>query len=370
MTKLKIFLFCLLLSSFFVLPQLATANDLILQIPIGERQSIAVSGSSFSEYVKAVLIFASSAIVVLSIVMIIVGGIQWVILSPTPERISQAKDTIFKSFVGMFIAIFAVFILQTVSPGTVELKPLEIQSANGLVCCKTGTTLKWTAIGECAGEQVSVNKCIGKGGDKGIDEECASSARCLQGLYCSAIWKTCQPKKGQNQDCVGEEINGRDNLVCISGDCGIIINPGKCSGGQGTAKPGEPCSNSGMCDGGFCTSAGVCERYRDYGADCDGVAIDEDNRVCGPNDSLAICNDGFLSLGGSDTCIFPPGTAGVNNYCTHMDQCQSDLFCQGAGVNKCQEKSGPGQACTDGQVLGGNGDDMCTTGNCNGTTCE
>nr|MBD3359305.1 hypothetical protein [Candidatus Buchananbacteria bacterium] len=129
------FLFNLIIISCLIAP-FALATELQLQIPIGDRQSFTVSGSTIGEYIQAIIVFASGAIISLAIVMIIVGGIQWIISGGVPNKISNAKNTILKAFLGMFIAIFAVFILETINPNLVQFKSLSPKTQEKLPCCE------------------------------------------------------------------------------------------------------------------------------------------------------------------------------------------------------------------------------------------
>jgi|GEM_PF-5106809 len=286
--------------------------QLQLQVPIGNLSLMIISNSSIGQYIKAVYVFASAVTVALAIIMIMIGGVQWILSGGEPNKIGEAKNTIIKALLGMFIALFAVFMLQTVSPGTVTFQPIvpegiagmanpastELQNITDTIntdakckgyknCpdCSKDTDCKWytgTGVKECPtttkeGEYCGIED-IGKILDIHVGMDCLSNEACVAALtqaYCQKAEKqTCQAQKSDGQPCSSSEIvDGNANNVCVNKIC----TEGKC-GGSITYGPGGQklingkevkCTNISNClPDSYCDASGLCFKKLPKGGAC------------------------------------------------------------------------------------------------------
>lgn len=296
-------------------------NQLQLQIPIGERQSLTISGSTIAEYIEAVIIFASAAIVALAIVMVIVGGIQWIIAAGAPNKISNAKDTIVKAFLGLFLALFSVFILQTLNPALVRFEPLDVAGIEGVNCCDIDGKYSSLTPGECSaqgGTSVDYFKCI----ENKItsDQLCADEA---------------------TVKCNEEYTNTTTNATCIGKKCDPAAsgNPQICrDDGTGTfackeCKPlNAECTDHNECCENVCQHVGdkdICVSVDGSGDGLfDACSITPGDFGCKPG---LVCSDGYSP----DLCVY--GYTG--NKCNDDTDCAVGYVCINDGINHCEPKA-------------------------------
>jgi hypothetical protein len=314
------FLLSLIIINYQAIP-VALGAELQLQIPIGEKQTLEISGSTIGEYIQAVVMFASAAIISLAIVMVIVGGIQWVISGGSPDKIGNAKNTIVKAFLGMFIAIFAVFVLQTINPALVRFAPLTLTNIERLQCCKIDGNYFNIGPDECeskGGSVVDYTKCIE---NKIVrDELCADKA---------------------SKPCGQEYKNPTTNATCFGTKCSPAASgaPQVCRD-DGTGKltcktckkEGEECVDHIECCEGVCGRVGdkdVCTTV-----DGSGNGIWD---ACSLSGTLVGCKSGLVcsTAYSPDQCVY--GYTG--NQCNDDSDCAAGYVCVTDGFNHCKPKA-------------------------------
>jgi len=73
-------------------------------------------------YIKKIYNFAIGVIAIIAVVMIMIGGLQWIFAAGNPGTISQAKSNITAAVSGLILALASYVILNTINPSLVELK--------------------------------------------------------------------------------------------------------------------------------------------------------------------------------------------------------------------------------------------------------
>jgi uncharacterized membrane protein len=96
----------------------------------GDDGQITISQSSFAEYVNTLIQVAIGFAILLSVIMVIAGGVEYMGARSVTNK-DDAKDRISKAIGGLVLALSAVVILQTINPNLVELKALEEVSVQG-----------------------------------------------------------------------------------------------------------------------------------------------------------------------------------------------------------------------------------------------
>jgi len=311
---------------------LAAADiKLQLQVPISGISEMTITGSSFGQYIKAAYEFGSSAIVVLAIVMIMSGGVKWIFSGGDSGKIGEAKDTILKAALGLFIAIFAIFMLQIVSPGTTNLKSLSPEEIVGLECCQMGSTFTYLNVDACTrqkGKAVAPNLCL----------MASAVAKCADDLT--------HPCAKEYEDTFGNPCIGKD---CTSAGgnkiCGQVNNAWSCIDCK---KSNEACTGNRECCSGSCTKELKCTDLSlilaYLGNSCNSNANCTSPLICETNNG--------------NTCSF--GRQG--NDCSRNEECNGSgtpvFFCDTIGRNfcnavlpyaKCKSKDTcpPGYECQD-----------------------
>ncbi len=91
--------------------------NLPLEVPIGKMKV----ASTLGHYIGAIYQWSIAALSILAVVMIMVGGIQWIIAGGDASQISRAKSTITNSIFGLLIALSSYLILKTINPDLLKL---------------------------------------------------------------------------------------------------------------------------------------------------------------------------------------------------------------------------------------------------------
>ncbi len=103
--------------------------------PNGNVQTtVAIGGirsfASPSDFIQTIFRFGVGALIVLSVIMIIIGGFQWSVSAGNGSAIEEAKNKIKKSIIGLVLVICSVTILQTINPYLVHLRLPQVWMIN------------------------------------------------------------------------------------------------------------------------------------------------------------------------------------------------------------------------------------------------
>lgn len=113
------------------------------------------STAPLAEYIRWVYKFLIGIVGILATVMLMYGGLRWIMGAADSGSINEAKSTITSSLVGLTLAVTSYLILATVNPALVNVKPTSIATVSAMGCCN-----KMKVGGQCG--QVSADKCDGK----------------------------------------------------------------------------------------------------------------------------------------------------------------------------------------------------------------
>jgi len=92
--------------------------NLISPLPGGTNS---LSGENiFPQYARQLFAFALSAAAVLAFGMLVMGGIQYIASAGNESILKDAKDRIWNALIGLFLALAAWLILNTINPALVS----------------------------------------------------------------------------------------------------------------------------------------------------------------------------------------------------------------------------------------------------------
>lgn len=247
----------------------------------------------------------------LALLMFVYGGFTWLTSGGESGKIDAGKKILINSVIGIAITFFAYIIVVFV--------------VNALTA---SSGWKWDAKLTCTPlaplEPPKVEDRGGPGGGetqgKKLGETCAKTNECETTLYCDKATTKCATKIATTQrpvgtpidyippgsvKCLGMEIEDNDNLACTSGKC---------------------CT----------TSVG--------------------GLLCGPKDYCTVSTD-----------------AGGGENCSASKPCQEGLYCYkvnaGDTSGTCQRKKDKNTPCYSYNIIGGDVDDICLSGNCDRSVC-
>lgn len=282
-----------------------------ISIPNSEFDGSAVPAGKYDEgtgkmdsdllarYIKAFYNYGLTIAGILATLVLMGGGVLWLISGGDSGKVGQAKELITGSIVGMVILVCAWIILNTINPNLVNLKSVitPVVKKVSYCCdqtlgnipmnqdgtCKTGAKCDSGSVcrnNKTAGQTTNNFVCINKN-----DYGCCEWRKNNQSLYCKAV------KKGNPcpanptgytygtyyaQWCENGEWNAGSDLTgtCLqkTAICGGADNTDSCySGGSGTCyneqcwvgvgKLNEPCGND---NGAKCFDGTIGDMCPDY----------------------------------------------------------------------------------------------------------
>jgi len=206
----------------FVPPPATPPLTLKLQIPIpGLAQTITIDGDTIGTYISAVYKFFVGALAIIAVVMIMIGGFQWLMAAGSAEKVSHAKETIFGAIIGLVLALTSYLLLYTLNPNLVQYQSLIVNDVNPVDI----TPSNWPT--DCTQELQSPVHLTENFLTPGNENQCEywlSQCQNVQG---------CQGANGENYvyDMTvfysGAELFGETFICC---KCGDVEQPYLCSG--------------------------------------------------------------------------------------------------------------------------------------------
>jgi len=98
----------------------------------GQAEEISVTqyyADSLPDFVKKFYTFSIGVIAIIAVLMIMIGGLQWIFAAGSATKISNAKSRIFAALAGLILALFSYVILNTLNP---RLTNLELPGVTGI----------------------------------------------------------------------------------------------------------------------------------------------------------------------------------------------------------------------------------------------
>lgn len=286
----------LLSGGFFALPALAQEKSVTEPIPITTpRLNIpiptlpklsevppATPGEAVvipwvGEYFAAAYQYFVGVAVIVAIIMMMVGGLQWSASAGSGERINAAKSKITNGLLGMFLALGSYLILFTINPDLVKFKALSIPSIIEI------------SINETLSEQHKADESATGGGATSSAQEQANKVKIQNCQTATPSQKFTGPNSGSKikytylgkLDCSG--VKGVRDLKAngkSSGVTTVVLHEG-----GNTAKIiawwNKQCAAEGKCfgshfnieeDGTIQQLAGI-DKYVSHGNDTNGYSI-------------------------------------------------------------------------------------------------
>ena len=146
---LAIFIFQLACLLFLTLApnigQAATSAPFKPQVGIGSDFQAGTSytpdGSTamIAKYIRAIYKYAIGIVGILAAVVLMIGGVMWIVAGGNSTAIGEAKSWIGASLTGLVLALMSYLILATINPALVDLKTTTIKKIEEI---KTQSTLK------------------------------------------------------------------------------------------------------------------------------------------------------------------------------------------------------------------------------------
>ncbi len=197
----------------YCFPKPENVMSTVLNVKIGSLEQTADLG----EYVSTVYRFMISAGTLIAIVLVMVGGAQWVLASGSGD-VSKAKKRIMDAVIGLVLLLFTYLIMFTVNPYLVQMKVPQFPMVRTITLPDDNSCEKLKTEGN------TVDPTTGKCGDNpsaltaGVD-----GASIPDGMTCQ--WADCSHKGlygtafgSEFYSCITTRSNTRDCHNCIDID--------------------------------------------------------------------------------------------------------------------------------------------------------
>jgi hypothetical protein len=152
------------------------------------------STAMIGQYIRAIYKYAIGIVGILAAVVLMIGGIMWIVAGGSSTMIGEAKSWIGASLTGLVIALCSYLILATVNPALVDFKTTAVKTVTTDITAigSIGTCATGSKIGDScnngAGWCDSVKNCFGKANE---NEWCGDgSGQC----YSATTLQTLNPK--------------------------------------------------------------------------------------------------------------------------------------------------------------------------------
>ena len=98
------------------------AGGYCLLTPLGNTITVSSDNSAFSNYLQQIINMAISATAAISIIMLIIGGLEYILSSVSEAAKKEGKERITNAIVGVLIALSGYLILNTINPNLLKLE--------------------------------------------------------------------------------------------------------------------------------------------------------------------------------------------------------------------------------------------------------
>jgi len=295
----------------------------------GLPSSFEVESNTLGLYIKIWYEYLLYVAGVLAVIVVMVGGFQWITAGGNQSKIGEAKERIISAIIGLFLALGSYLLLYTINPELVkihdlnmpDIEPINIYCEDVSKLRKVGDTGEYTIDGsetEC-GEYYeyvvdeSIFKCRGRSCfkegasyvckiDKCVNESVSynhpcddnKDSDCIPPNVCKSYAARqdggtglCGLRSGQDGYC-SEDLDCVEDYSCISSRCKHDVS-GLCEG----LSPGDTCVNSE--ENGYCNNQLACFACASVGDNCGSphgpqYVCPNPQGICGSNNGGDYCD--------------------------------------------------------------------------------
>lgn len=251
-----------------------------LTFAIGNKQTVLDLG----DYIAAVYTYAVSVAGIFAIIMMMIGGFQWMTARDNPQIAQDAKERISNALIGLAITLFAFLVLNTVNPDIVLLRLPKIEvikrSEFAVVACEN------TGLCVPCGQQYGIKLIRGANETRGGQPP-----------------TSCNQSLGIDQPGMTSNLEDPD-IIALCVGTGCKKKDGSCSDANHRCLPADPGGSTTFCQENVTTnptvsasttlSGGaisyVCKACNGIGTEC---SVDGRDSSC----CSGFCSDGFCGTG-------------------------------------------------------------------------
>ncbi len=268
----------------FSSPEIANAQETFkANVPIGQDIVFDKTTAPIAAYVKSVYTYAVGAVGILAAVMLMIGGLRWILAGGNPSSIGEAKEMIFAAITGMVLVLTSYIVLSQVNPALVNLSS-NVTSLKFDVKSSTNSSEKNCSWTETQKVKTGSETTSGTGNTgcppntpSGTDSDCAATKKPGDNYACCCSYQQ-QPgcSWAANNTCQENQTKYSYSAIDLTGSSNNLLAVKLCGSNVGsnqtcccpTIPPGCPNDykiNCKACDNctdiylGMCKNASSCK---------------------------------------------------------------------------------------------------------------
>lgn len=179
---------------------------------------------NIANYIRAIYKYAIGIVGILAAVVLMIGGVMWVVAGGSATMIGEAKSWIGAALTGLVLALMSYLILATVNPALVNFKTTGIKTVEE---SKEESKIK-SELAEC----------------------CQNDSDCTLGYICN--------KNILSGDCYGKEGYGACQIASGLSENSLCTNSNQCQSPLKCIAPTGTSSYRCVTVGGDCGDGGIC----------------------------------------------------------------------------------------------------------------
>jgi len=229
-----VFAFALNLGGLFFMATPLAARAAAVNVPVDFQPQVSIPGSVFSntapvtggvydpvtrttssdllaKYIQAIYNYGLAIGGILAAIVLMAGGVLWLVSAGNDSKITQAKELILGSIIGILILFGSWIILNTINPDLLKLKvisPMSIsqETLQGIVCCDPAN----------GGTRFDVTTKDGKKYYNSGDKKGQEWPGCTQAMNFKKVTEC----PDANYSCVSspQSLIGADSFKCVNND--------------------------------------------------------------------------------------------------------------------------------------------------------
>ena len=191
-------------------PQVGIGDD----FKKGVSKTMSGSTKDIAEYIKAIYKYALGIVGILATVVLMFGGVLWIIAGGNAERITNAKSWITAALTGLVLALTSYMILYIVNPGLVNFRVTPVTSVEEMKYKKLqGAGEECSTQKPCISNLLCLNnKCVDDCDGKTSGNSCKADTY-PNGGYCAGTYLSCYKCREKTESCNTSDPDQR----CCSG---------------------------------------------------------------------------------------------------------------------------------------------------------
>jgi len=190
------------------------------------------STKPIAEYIRVIYKYAIGIIGILAAVVLMVGGVLWIVAGGNATQIGEAKAWIGASLTGLVLALMSYLILATVNPALVDLKTTAVKKVAPTIQTNfdASTPCGQQISGQniiCGSKCPAGQKCEKVSGGTVGARKCPETLTNSEPSAGSGDYYLCSNLSGGGTSC----CDGNNDAQCLSGYvCNMFITSGDCIG--------------------------------------------------------------------------------------------------------------------------------------------